>query len=140
MHLMRKLSKRMKLSNDLTDYLCKLIKLHLRPISLAKEGDEAQIVEIETRVSVVGRVWSIDAYPNGVDVHRWSITLMDKTGSAASVAFKQFIPISAAAITRGDDVAILNGEVGEWAGRPQVRIGPGARVVILRHSEDTPDF
>ena len=109
-------------------------------ISLAKEGEEAQIVEIETRVSVVGRVWSIDAYPNGVDVHRWSITLMDKTGSAASVAFKQFIPISAAAITRGDDVAILNGEVGEWAGRPQVRIGPGARVVILRHSEDTPDF
>ena len=119
------------------------LQLDLDPkssISLAKEGDEAQIVEIETRVSVVGRVWSIDAYPNGVDVHRWSITLMDKTGSAASVAFKQFIPISAAAITRGDDVAILNGEVGEWAGRPQVRIGPGARVVILRHSEDTPDF
>ena len=28
----------MKLSNDLTEYLCKLIKLHLRPISLAKEG------------------------------------------------------------------------------------------------------
>ena len=37
-HLMRKLSKRMKLSNELTDYLCKLIKLHLRPISLAKQG------------------------------------------------------------------------------------------------------
>ena len=36
--LMRKLSKRMKLSNDLTNYLCKLIKLHLRPISLAKHG------------------------------------------------------------------------------------------------------
>lgn len=38
MRLMRKLSKRMKLSNDFTDYLCKLIKLHLRPISLAKDG------------------------------------------------------------------------------------------------------
>ena len=38
MTLMRRLSKRMKLSNDLTEYLCKLIKLHLRPISLAKEG------------------------------------------------------------------------------------------------------
>ena len=36
--LMRQLSKRMRLSNELTDYLCKLIKLHLRPISLAKEG------------------------------------------------------------------------------------------------------
>jgi len=38
MSLMRKLSKKMKLSNGLTDYLCKLIKLHLRPISLAKNG------------------------------------------------------------------------------------------------------
>ena len=28
----------MKLSNELTEYLCKLIKLHLRPISLAKKG------------------------------------------------------------------------------------------------------
>tara|TARA_B100000686_G_scaffold317243_1_gene365858 strand:- start:1161 stop:2996 length:1836 start_codon:yes stop_codon:yes gene_type:complete len=109
-------------------------------VSMADEGDLAPVVEVETRVSVVGRVWSIDAFPNGVDVHRWSITLMDQTGSAASVAFKQFIPVSAAAIARGDDIAILNGEVGEWAGRPQVRIGPGARVVILRHSEDTPEF
>ena len=78
--------------------------------------------------------------PNGVDVHRWAITLMDISGSAASVAFKQFIPVSAAAIARGYEVAILNGEVGEWAGRPQVRIGPGTRVVILGHSDDKPGF
>ena len=36
--LMKNLAKRMKLSNQLTEYLCKLIKLHLRPISLAKDG------------------------------------------------------------------------------------------------------
>ena len=65
---------------------------------------------------------------------------MDQTGSAASVAFRKFIPVSAAAIARGDDIAILNGEAGEWAGRPQIRIGPGTRVVILRHTDDTPDF
>ena len=109
-------------------------------VSIATEDDIAPVVEVETRVSVVGRVWSIDAYPDGANVRRWSITLMDKTGSAASVAFKQFIPVSAAAICRGDEIAILNGEVGEWAGRPQVRIGPGARVVILKHAEDTIDF
>ncbi|MEE3113365.1 MAG: hypothetical protein VX303_00365, partial [Candidatus Thermoplasmatota archaeon] len=77
---------------------------------------------------------------NGVDVHRWAITIMDQTGSAASVAFRQFVPLSAAAITRGDEIAILNGEVGEWAGRPQVRIGPGARVVILKHADEIPNF
>ena len=37
-NLMKKLAKRMKLSNELRDYLCKLIKLHLRPIALAKKG------------------------------------------------------------------------------------------------------
>ena len=47
-------------------------------VSMASEGASAPVVEVETRVSVVGRVWSIDAYPNGVDVNRWSITLMDK--------------------------------------------------------------
>ena len=109
-------------------------------ISIATVDDSAPVVEVETRVSVVGRVWSIDAFPNGEGVNRWSITLMDRTGSAASVAFKQFIPVSAPAISRGDEIAILNGEVGEWAGRPQVRIGPGTRVVILKHTEDTIDF
>jgi putative nucleotidyltransferase with HDIG domain len=33
-----KISKRMKLSNELRDYLIKMIVLHLRPIALAKEG------------------------------------------------------------------------------------------------------
>ena len=37
-NLMKKLSKRMKLSKELTSYLCMMIKLHLRPISLAKKG------------------------------------------------------------------------------------------------------
>ena len=36
--MMQKISKRMKLSNDLRDYLSKMIVLHLRPIALAKEG------------------------------------------------------------------------------------------------------
>ena len=37
-NLMKKLAKRMRLSRELTDYLCMMIKLHLRPISLAKKG------------------------------------------------------------------------------------------------------
>ena len=37
-NLMKKLAKRMKLSRELTAYLCKLIKLHLRPIALAKKN------------------------------------------------------------------------------------------------------
>ena len=36
--MFQKISKRMKLSNELRDYLIKMIVLHLRPIALAKEG------------------------------------------------------------------------------------------------------
>ena len=100
-------------------------------IEIANEGDVSPIVEIETRISVVGRVWSIDAYPDGVSVKRWSITLVDTSGSASVVAFKQFIPTKAASISRGDVIGILNGEVGEWAGRPQIKIGPGTKVVVI---------
>tara|TARA_B100001113_G_scaffold54522_1_gene40359 strand:- start:2010 stop:3887 length:1878 start_codon:yes stop_codon:yes gene_type:complete len=103
----------------------------LSSISPAEEGDEASIVDIETRVSVVGRVWSIDAYPDGASVSRWAITLVDASGSASAVAFKQFIPTAAASISRGDVIGVLNGEVGEWAGRPQIKMGPGTRVVVI---------
>lgn len=38
MKIMKKLARRMKISNELREYLMKMIKLHLRPIALAKEG------------------------------------------------------------------------------------------------------
>ena len=38
MKIMKALAKRMKLPNDLREYLMKMIKLHLRPIALAREG------------------------------------------------------------------------------------------------------
>ena len=51
------------------------------------------------------------------------------------IAFKQFIPVLAG-LSRGDEIAILNGEVGEFNGRAQVRVGPNTRVVSVRTSED----
>jgi len=73
-------------------------------------------------------------------VSRWAITIVDSSGSAGVVAFKQFIPIIAAGLSRGDMIAILNGEIGEFNGQKQVRIGPGGRVVLLKPAEDLPDF
>ena len=37
-YMIKDIAKRMKISNELRDYLMKLTKLHLRPIALAKEG------------------------------------------------------------------------------------------------------
>ena len=109
-------------------------------VSVANDSEKAAIVDIETKVNAVGRVWSINAFPDGEGVSRWSVTLIDQTGSAGVVAFRQFIPLAAAGITRGDEIAILNGEIGEFNGQPQVRIGPGGRLVVLRDSTEVPGF
>ena len=113
---------------------------NLSKVSTVEKSEDFPIVEVETRVSIVGRVWSINAFPDGKGVRRWAVTIVDQSGSGGAVAFKQFIPNSAAAIERGDEIAILNGESGEFAGRPQIRIGPGTRVVILNNSEDLMSF
>ncbi len=109
-------------------------------ISLATEEDSCPIVEIETRISVIGRIWSVDAFPDGQGISRWSVTLIDSSGYAGLIAFKQFIPVLAAGLSRGDEIAVLNGEVGEFNGRPQVKVGPNTRIVTVRTSEDVPKF
>lgn len=109
-------------------------------ISIADSEERAPMIDIETRVNVIGRIWSINAFPNGKGVARWSITLVDSSGSVGIVAFKQFIPVIAAGLSRGDEIAILNGEISEFAGQKQVRLGPGARVVLLKSSEDLDPF
>ena len=109
-------------------------------VAIADESDSSPIVDIETKVNAIGRVWSVNAFPDGEGVTRWSVTMVDQTGSAGVVAFRQFIPLAAAGVTRGDEIAILNGEIGEFNGQPQVRIGPGGRLVILRDSSEVPEF
>ena len=76
-------------------------------ISLAKDDESSPIVEIETRINVIGRIWSIDAFPNGLGVSRWSVTIVDQSGSAGVIAFKQFIPVLAAGLSRGDEICLL---------------------------------
>ena len=109
-------------------------------VAIADESDSAPIVDIETKINAIGRVWSVNAFPDGKGVTRWSVTMVDQTGSAGVVAFRQFIPLAAAGVTRGDEIAVLNGEVGEFNGQPQVRIGPGGRLVILKDSSEVSEF
>tara|TARA_Y100001970_G_scaffold128347_2_gene158496 strand:+ start:4928 stop:6769 length:1842 start_codon:yes stop_codon:yes gene_type:complete len=134
---------RVKVSNATTSIWRGEVNIELddkSEISIADDDETASILDIETRINIVARVWSIDAFPDGEGVSRWSATLIDATGTAAVVAFKQFIPISASAVKRGDTIAVLNGEKGEWAGRSQVKVGPGTKVVIVSYADEVPEF
>ncbi len=134
---------RVKVSNALAGLWRGELELSLdaeSEVTIADEDETAAVVDIETRVSVIGRIWSIDSFPDGIGNTRWAATLVDASGSAQIVAFKQFIPLSASAVSRGDTIAVLNGEKGEWGGRPQVKCGPGTKVVIVADADDVPDF
>ena len=134
---------RIKIENALTSIWRSELVIELDSISkitIAKDEEISEMIDIETRVNVLGRIWSINAFPNGKGVSRWAITLVDSSGSVGIVAFKQFIPVIAAGLSRGDEIAILNGEIGEFAGQKQVRLGPGARVVLLNSGEDLVPF
>ncbi len=134
---------RIKIENALTSIWRSELVIDLDSdsvITIAGDDEIAEMIDIETRVNVIGRIWSINAFPNGQGVARWAITLVDSSGSVGVVAFKQFIPVISAGLSRGDEIAILNGEIGEFAGRKQVRLGPGARVVLLKRSEDLMPF
>ena len=134
---------RIKIENALTSIWRSELVIDLdsnSKITVAEDEEISEMIDIETRVNVVGRIWSINAFPNGKGVSRWAITLVDSSGSVGIVAFKQFIPVIAAGLSRGDEIAILNGEIGEFAGQKQVRLGPGARVVLLNSGEDLVPF
>ncbi len=106
--------------------------------------DDEEIIDIHTRTNVVGRVWSVDAVrgrlPNGETSTRWSVTLVDESGIGGLVAFKSFVPSTAPSVERGDWIAVVNGEIGEFAGRPQVRFGPGTSLLHLRDAHDLPPW
>ena len=106
--------------------------------------DEVDMIDIHPRANIVGRVWSIDAVhgilPNGNTSTRWALTIIDETGIAGVVAFKSMIPNAAPSVERGDWIGIVNGEVGEFAGRHQVRFGRGTTLVQLRDCEEIPEW
>ncbi len=106
--------------------------------------DEQDMIDIHPRANVVGRVWSIDSrrgvLPNGETSTRWALTIVDESGIAGVVAFRSMIPTTAPAVERGDWIGIVNGEIGEFAGRRQIRFGPGTTLLHLRDADRLTDW
>ena len=108
------------------------------------EPDDIEIIDIHPRVNVVGRVWSVESLrgplPNGGHSDRWSMTMVDHTGVINVVGFKTNVPATSAGVNRGDIIAIINAEPGEFAGRKQVKCIPGTSILRLHDDEDLPGW
>ena len=105
---------------------------------------DIEIIEIHPRVNVVGRVWSVESQKgpmiNGTYSDRWSITMIDKTGVINVVGFKMNVPDTASGVNRGDIIAIINAEPGEFARRKQVKCIPGTSILRLQDNENLPNW
>ena len=108
------------------------------------EPTDIEIIEIHPRVNVVGRVWSVESQKgpmiNGTYSARWSITMIDKTGVINVVGFKMNVPDAASGVNRGDIIAIINAEPGEFARRKQVKCIPGTSILRLQDNENLPNW
>ena len=77
---------------------------------------------------------------NGTYSDRWSITMIDKTGVINVVGFKMNVPDTASGVNRGDIIAIINAEPGEFARRKQVKCIPGTSILRLQDNENLPNW
>ena len=113
-------------------------------LSEGPEPEDTEIIEIHPRVNVVGRVWSVESQrgplPDGRHSDRWSITMIDHTGVINVVGFKTNVPDTSTSVKRGDIIAIINAEPGEFARRKQVKCIPGTSILRLRDNEDLPGW
>jgi len=113
-------------------------------LSEGPEPTDIEIIEIHPRVNVVGRVWSVESQkgplPDGRYSDRWSITMIDHTGVINVVGFKMNVPDTSTGVNRGDIIAIINAEPGEFARRKQVKCIPGTSILRLHQNEDLPGW
>ena len=63
-----------------------------------------------------------------------------KTGVINVVGFKMNVPDTALGVNRGDIIAIINAEPGEFARRKQVKCIPGTSILRLQDNENLPDW
>ena len=105
---------------------------------------DIEIIEIHPRVNVVGRVWSVESQkgtlPDGRYSDRWSITMIDHTGVINVIGFKMNVPETSNGVNRGDIIAIINAEPGEFARRKQVKCIPGTSILRLQENENLPSW
>ena len=108
------------------------------------EDNDIEIIDIHPRVNIVGRVWSVESLrgtlPDGTYSDRWSITMIDHTGVINVVGFKTNVPDTSAGVNRGDIIAIINAEPGEFAQRKQVKCIPGTSILRFHDNEDLPGW
>ncbi len=113
-------------------------------ISKGPESTDSDIIDIHPRVNVIGRVWSVESQkgplPDGTYSDRWSITMIDKSGVINVIGFKMNVPDTSSGVNRGDIIAIINAEPGEFAKRKQVKCIPGTSILRIEDNENLPGW
>ena len=108
-----------------------------------QEGD-IELIDIHPRVNAIGKVWAIELrpgiQPDGSNQTTWRIKMADSSGVLTVIGFKMNVPDRARGIQRGDIIAIINGQPGEFGGQKQIKCIRDTSLILISSSEECTDW
>ena len=107
------------------------------------DADGEEITGLITGANVIGRVMTVRdgtwvKNRSGSGKPKWRFTMYDATGRIDVVCYAFAVPEIARSIRPGDEIAILNGVLSEFFGRPEIKFQKSTQVVVLKRGEDVP--
>ena len=90
-------------------------------LSEGPQEKDVDLIDIHPRVNAIGKVWAVELKPgiqaDGSNQTTWKIKMADSSGVLTVIGFKMNVPEKARGVERGDVIAVINGQPGEFGVR-----------------------
>ena len=108
-----------------------------------QDGD-VDLIDIHPRVNAIGKVWAVELKPgiqaDGSNQTTWRIKMSDSTGVLTVIGFKMNVPEKARSVERGDIIAIINGQPGEFGGQKQIKCIRDTSLILISSFDQNADW
>ncbi len=113
-------------------------------LSDGPQEEDIELIDIHPRVNAIGKVWAIELrpgiQPDGSNQTTWRIKMADASGVLTVIGFKMNVPDRARGIQRGDIIAIINGQPGEFGGQKQIKCIRDTSLILISSSDECEDW
>ncbi len=108
-----------------------------------QEGD-LDLIDIHPRVNAIGKVWAVELkpgiQPDGSNQTTWRVKIADSSGVLTVIGFKMNVPERARGVQRGDIIAIINGQPGEFGGQKQIKCIRDTSIIHISSSDECAEW
>jgi|MDSW01.3.fsa_nt_gb hypothetical protein len=108
-------------------------------LSEGPQEKDLDLIDIHPRVNAIGKVWAVELKPgiqaDGSNQTTWKIKMADSSGVLTVIGFKMNVPEKARGVERGDVIAVINGQPGEFGGQKQIKCIRDTSIILISSSE-----